>query len=177
MGRNSATFGTHALVGSLKWIMRVLDSQGSRLWWLHHPSLLSRSTLPPWPCNPTRLEIPLQPPPPPHKGETVLHYGGIFQGGEGKNGNLVDGQEPYNVLVLRVPRLEEGVLFRAPGTRWANIPSLYKSCAEVVWERRRLVILGAFTVFQASRWHPASSQRPQVSPTSVSGRVADSGKS
>ena len=25
-------------LGSLKWIMRVLNSQGSRLWWLHHPS-------------------------------------------------------------------------------------------------------------------------------------------
>ena len=28
-----------------------------------------------------------------------------------KNGNLIDRQESYNVLVLRVPRLEEGVMF------------------------------------------------------------------
>ena len=39
MGHSSATFGTCTLVGSLKWIMRVLNSQGQRLWWLHHPSL------------------------------------------------------------------------------------------------------------------------------------------
>ena len=38
MGRNFATFGTYALLGSFKWIMRVLNSQGSRLWRLHHPS-------------------------------------------------------------------------------------------------------------------------------------------
>ena len=38
MGHSFATFGTSALVGSLKWIVRVLNSQGSRLWWLHHPS-------------------------------------------------------------------------------------------------------------------------------------------
>ena len=52
MGRSSATFGTYALVGSLQWIMRVLNSQGSRLWWLHHPSLESRWTLCPWLRNP-----------------------------------------------------------------------------------------------------------------------------
>ena len=52
MGRSSATFGTYALVGSLKWIMRVLNSQGSRLWWLHHPSLQCCPTLPPWLRNP-----------------------------------------------------------------------------------------------------------------------------
>ena len=46
MGCNSATFGTYALVQSLKWIMRVLNSQGSRLWWLHDPSLQSR-----WTCG------------------------------------------------------------------------------------------------------------------------------
>ena len=46
MGRSFATFGTYALVGSLKWTMRVLNSQGSRLWWLHHPSLQNRRTLP-----------------------------------------------------------------------------------------------------------------------------------
>ena len=28
MGRSFATFGTYALVGSLQWIMRVLNSQG-----------------------------------------------------------------------------------------------------------------------------------------------------
>ena len=28
MGRSFATFGTYALVGSLRWIMRVLNSQG-----------------------------------------------------------------------------------------------------------------------------------------------------
>jgi hypothetical protein len=41
MGRSFATFGPDSLVGSPKWIMRVLNSQGSRLWWLHHPSLHS----------------------------------------------------------------------------------------------------------------------------------------
>ena len=44
MGCSSATLATYALVGSLKWIMRVLNSQGSRLWGLHHPSLQSRRT-------------------------------------------------------------------------------------------------------------------------------------
>ena len=38
MGCNFDTCGAYALVGSLKVIMRVLNSQGSRLWWLHHPS-------------------------------------------------------------------------------------------------------------------------------------------
>ena len=38
MGYSFATFGTYARAGALKWIMRVLNSQGSRLWWLHHPS-------------------------------------------------------------------------------------------------------------------------------------------
>ena len=38
MGCSFATSGTYALVGSLKGIMRVLKSQGSMLWWLHHPS-------------------------------------------------------------------------------------------------------------------------------------------
>ena len=47
MGRRCATFGTYALVGSLKWIMRVLNSQSSRLRRLHHPSLQSTRTLPP----------------------------------------------------------------------------------------------------------------------------------
>ena len=28
-----------------------------------------------------------------------------------KNGNLIDRQQSYNVLVLRVPGLEEGVMF------------------------------------------------------------------
>ena len=42
MGCSFATFGTCALVGSLKWIMRVLNSQGSRMWWLHHPSSFAR---------------------------------------------------------------------------------------------------------------------------------------
>ena len=28
-----------------------------------------------------------------------------------KNGNLIDHQQSYNVLVLRVPELEEGVMF------------------------------------------------------------------
>ena len=36
MGCSFATFGTYTLVGSLKWIMRALNSQGLRLWWLHH---------------------------------------------------------------------------------------------------------------------------------------------
>ena len=38
MGHSFATFGTYALVGSLRWIMRVLNSQGYRLWRLNHPS-------------------------------------------------------------------------------------------------------------------------------------------
>ena len=54
MGRSSATFGTYTLVGSLKWIMRVLNPQGSRLWWLHHPSLQRCRTLSPWLRNPKR---------------------------------------------------------------------------------------------------------------------------
>ena len=60
-GRSSATFGTYALVGSLKWIMRVLNSQGSRLWWLHHPSLQSRRTSPPRRRNPKTPAQPAQP--------------------------------------------------------------------------------------------------------------------
>ena len=51
MGCGFATFSTYALVGSLKWIVRVLNCQGSRLW-LHHPSLQSHRTLPPSLCNP-----------------------------------------------------------------------------------------------------------------------------
>ena len=42
MGCSFATFGACAVVGSLKWIMRVLNSQGSRVWWLHHPSSFAR---------------------------------------------------------------------------------------------------------------------------------------
>ena len=36
MGHSFATFGAYAPVGSVKWIMRALNSQGLRLWWLHH---------------------------------------------------------------------------------------------------------------------------------------------
>ena len=32
-----------------------------------------------------------------------------------KNGNLIDRQQSYNVLVLRVPGLEEGVMFGGKG--------------------------------------------------------------
>ena len=39
MGRSFATFSTYTLVESLKWIMTVINTQGSRLWRLHHPSL------------------------------------------------------------------------------------------------------------------------------------------
>ena len=53
IGRSSATFGTYAVVGSLQWIMRVLNSQGLRLWWMHHPSPQSRRS-PPWLRNPKR---------------------------------------------------------------------------------------------------------------------------
>ena len=42
MGHSFATCSTYALGGSLKWIMRVLNSEGSRLWWLHHPSRFTR---------------------------------------------------------------------------------------------------------------------------------------
>ena len=38
LGYSFATCVTYALMGSHKWIMRVLNSQGSWLWWLHHPS-------------------------------------------------------------------------------------------------------------------------------------------
>ena len=54
-----------------------------------------------------------------------------------KNGNLIDRQQSYNVLVLKVLGLEEGVIFGGnalwymartftwmPGTRRANIPSM-----------------------------------------------------
>ena len=58
MGCSFATFGTYDLVGSLKWIMTVLNSQGSRLWWLHHPSLQSRRTLPQCLGNPKRRHSP-----------------------------------------------------------------------------------------------------------------------
>ena len=37
MGRSFATFGTYALVGSLRWIMRVLNSQGSSSASATHP--------------------------------------------------------------------------------------------------------------------------------------------
>ena len=40
MGRSFATFSKYTLVGPLKWIMRVLNSQGSRLWRLHHPLVI-----------------------------------------------------------------------------------------------------------------------------------------
>ena len=65
VGRSFATFGTYALVRSLKWIMRVLNSQGSRLWWFITQvastvfcllALVEGTTV----C----LEIPLQSPPP-----------------------------------------------------------------------------------------------------------------
>ena len=65
MGRNFATFATYALVGPLKWIMRVLNSSGLRVWWLHHPSRFTCVLLPctssfarPWPWS---LPIPLPP--------------------------------------------------------------------------------------------------------------------
>ena len=75
--------------GSLKWIMRVLNSQGSRLWWLPHPSLQRRRALSPnASCllasvedTIVCLEISLQSPPPPARGQTVALYGGRFQGG------------------------------------------------------------------------------------------------
>ena len=41
MGRNFATCGAYTLVGSLTGIMRVLNPQGLRLWWLHHASRLT----------------------------------------------------------------------------------------------------------------------------------------
>ena len=46
MGHNFATFSTYALVGSLEWIIRALNSQGSRPCQLHHPSLHSGRTTP-----------------------------------------------------------------------------------------------------------------------------------
>ena len=102
MGSSFATYGTCALVGSFKWIMRVLNSTGWMLWWLHHPSPQRRQTLPPWHHN-TRtravclhqwrvpqfpLKYPCNPPPPrgetpPPKGETVARHGGRLQGGKG----------------------------------------------------------------------------------------------
>ena len=56
MGHRFAIFSTYALVGSLKWIMRALNSQGSRPWQLHHPSLQCRL--------PNQPHAPL---PPPHQ--------------------------------------------------------------------------------------------------------------
>ena len=57
VGRSFATSGTYTVVGSLQWIMRVLNSQGSRL----HPSLQSRPTLPPCPRDPKRRHSPHSP--------------------------------------------------------------------------------------------------------------------
>ena len=64
MGRSFATFGTYARVGSLRWIMRVLNSHGYRLWRLNHPSLESHQShqmLPPWLRNPKHRHSPHNP--------------------------------------------------------------------------------------------------------------------
>ena len=56
MGRSFATIGTYGLVGSLKWIMWVLHSQGS-IWWrtvLYHQICPSRRCL-------SRIRLPLLP--------------------------------------------------------------------------------------------------------------------
>ena len=80
MGRSVATCGIYTLVGSLQWIMRVLNSQGSRLWWLHHPSSFARVV---FLCisggNTVCLEIPLRAPPPPQlvtpASQTIMDRG------------------------------------------------------------------------------------------------------
>ena len=92
MGHNFAACGTYALVWSLKWIMRVLNSQGSRLWWLHHPSrftcvlfaCISGGSLK-YPCNPPPggETVIWRPSPPPPPGGRRSHATGDFKGGEG----------------------------------------------------------------------------------------------
>ena len=90
MGRSSATCGAYSLVGSLKWIMRVLNSQGSRLWWLLMRYISTRavvtdhtchtlrhdSTPPPPPTHPTLALPPLQQMPP-HTREGRLRAAGL----------------------------------------------------------------------------------------------------
>ena len=52
---------------------------------------------------------PVLAPPPPARYKGKVHVIVPFVGR--KNGNLIDRQQSYNVLVLRVPGLEEGVMF------------------------------------------------------------------
>ena len=82
--------------GSLKRIMRELNSQGSRLWSLHHPRLHSCRTLPPLlfaSVEGTTVSLATSTPPT-WGGETVTRYGGRFHGVGG--GRVVFMPPPYS---------------------------------------------------------------------------------
>ena len=83
MGRSSATFGTYALVGSLKWIMRALNSQGSRLWLLHHPSCFTCALFACISGGYHNFALNYPPPPPLGVGRPSRAAGGDFNPGGG----------------------------------------------------------------------------------------------